>query len=317
MTSSGTMYVWKYASPVYVQASPVDLSAGKLLAGRTTFQRFITSRGRPEWSADGKHLAFQSCNPLGAGPCTLWIYSVETGALRELKVKLGYFFFPRWSPDGRELLTRGSDVRGRNNGLYRIDVQTGEVRLVASPYPGETLPNWAADGQHVHFRRGSTLIERNLASGAERSVVELDGGSPREAVVGPDGRRVAYTTADAAGDTTLWVRTIAAGSPQPLLRGTSKERVFQVQWTSEGRSLVVVREHDETGRRQLWLVPADGAAPRKLDIDVDNWMLGDGYRFDASGKQIAFVAAAGQAGLEIRALENFLPAAMVRPASRK
>jgi hypothetical protein len=36
-------------------------------------------------------------------------------------------------------------------------------------------------------------------------------------------------------------------------------------------------------------------------------MIEDGFRFDRAGKQLAFVAAAGQAGLEIRALENFLP----------
>ena len=38
-------------------------------------------------------------------------------------------------------------------------------------------------------------------------------------------------------------------------------------------------------------------------------MIEDGLRFDRAGKQIAFVASAGQLGLEIRALENFLPAA--------
>ena len=47
---------------------------------------------------------------------------------------------------------------------------------------------------------------------------------------------------------------------------------------------------------------------RKLDIAVDNWLIMDGFRFDRTGKQVAFVAAAGQPGLEIRALENFLPA---------
>ena len=47
---------------------------------------------------------------------------METGQLRELKLKLGYFGFVQWSPDGRELLTVGRDIKGRNKGLYRIDV---------------------------------------------------------------------------------------------------------------------------------------------------------------------------------------------------
>jgi hypothetical protein len=36
-------------------------------------------------------------------------------------------------------------------------------------------------------------------------------------------------------------------------------------------------------------------------------LLQDGFRLDRAGKQIAFVAAAGKPGLEIRARENFLP----------
>ncbi len=36
---------------------------------------------------------------------------MESGQLRELKPKLGYFAFVRWSPDGRELLTGGGTSR--------------------------------------------------------------------------------------------------------------------------------------------------------------------------------------------------------------
>ncbi len=45
----------------------------------------------------------------------------------------------------------------------------------------------------------------------------------------------------------------------------------------------------------------------------------DGFSVDRAGKQIAFVANAGQPGLEIRALENFLPgvASAKLPAPRE
>ena len=42
---------------------------------------------------------------------------------------------------------------------------------------------------------------------------------------------------------------------------------------------------------------------KKLEPDV----IEDGFRFDGAGRQLTFVAAAGQPGLEIRVLENFLP----------
>jgi hypothetical protein len=57
--------------------------------------------------------------------------------------------------------------------------------------------------------------------------------------------------------------------------------------------------------------------PRKLDIDVSSWMLEDGFRIDRSGTKVAFVANAGQPGLEIRALENFLPGRVAGTPSPK
>lgn len=169
----------KYASPIAVHASAVDLAAGKLVPGPTTFHRFIGSRGRPEWSPDGKQLVYQSCAPLGSGPCTMWIRSMENGQLRELKLQLKYFFFPRWSPDGRELIVRGTDMRGRNIGLYRIDVHTGETALVATPYPGHTMPQWGADSTHVYYRRDSSLIARNRYTASRRHHEVRFGSSPR------------------------------------------------------------------------------------------------------------------------------------------
>lgn len=79
----------------------------------------------------------------------------------------------------------------------------------------------------------------------------------------------------------------------------------------------MAKERGDTGRKELWLVPVTEERPRKLDVDVDNWLLMDGFRLDRAGKQIAFVAAAGNPGLEIRALENFLPAPTTAKQSAK
>ena len=57
---------------------------------------------------------------------------METGQLRELKLKLGYFVFARWSPTGGSSSRPDATSKGRNNGLYRIDVQTGDATLVVA-----------------------------------------------------------------------------------------------------------------------------------------------------------------------------------------
>ena len=320
LTAAGTMYVWKYASPVYVQASSIDLAAGRLSAGSTSFQKFITSRGRPAWSADGKHLAFQSCNPLGAGPCSLWIRSMDTGQLRELKHKLGYFGSVTWSPDGRELLTGGRDLKGRNQGLYRIDVKTGDAALVVPQSLGGSSPQWGPDGTQVYYRRGSSIVERNLASGAERDVLSIPTPGVGGFGLSPDRRTVAFDATDSSGAKSLLVMPIAGGTPRQVFRPkATDQRIGRWDWTSDGRAIAMVLRRGDSEPRELWTVDVDSGRSRKLDVDIGHWIIEDGFHIDRAGKQIAFVANAGQPGLEIRALENFLPgvASTKLPAPRQ
>jgi Tol biopolymer transport system component len=317
LTATGTMLVWKYASPVFVQVSSVDLSTGKLMSNPQNFQQFITSRGRPEWSPTGDRIAYQSCSPLGAGPCALWIRSIATGSQRELKPNLGYFFFPRWSPDGRELLVRGTDRKGRNNGLYRIDAETGETTMIVTPFFGQSLPQWAPDGKHVYYRRDASIIERNVATGNEREAVRISSDRPGQIAVSPDGQRVAYLAMGAGGQG-LFMIPIGGGEPRLLIARKLPERLTErFDWTADGTALVIATRRDDSGDHALWFVPIDGQQPRRLGIDVDKWSIMDGFRFNRSGTRVAFVASAGDPGLEIRALENFLPVSLPKPATKR
>src|SRR5438552_9214647 len=87
----------------------------------------------------------------------LVIRSLETGVLRELQVKLSYFNWPRWSPDGRSFAVYGRDLKGRQ-GLFRIDVQTGDSTALVydDPDDGTFGPEWSPDGKRLYFRRFTT-----------------------------------------------------------------------------------------------------------------------------------------------------------------
>src|SRR5688572_10337254 len=317
LTSTGTMYVWKYASPVLIQASAIDLDTGKLTTSPSNFQYFIGSRGRPEWSPTGDRLAYQTCNPLGGGPCKLWIHSMAGGSRREVPLNLGYFFFPRWSPDGRELIVRGIDRRGRNNGLYRVDVESGATTLVVSPHSGQSMPQWTPDG-HVYYRRGASVLLRDLASDNEREIVRIPTDRPNEIAMSPDGRHLVYQASHAAGSQGLFQIPIGGGEPRLLFEVKAPERLMmRFDWTANGSAIAVATRRDDNENQSLWMVPIDGRKPRRLDVDVNNWSILDGFRFDRAGKQVAFVATAGAPGLEIRALENFLPAAATKPTAKK
>jgi Tol biopolymer transport system component len=235
---------------------------------------------------------------------------METGQLRELKPKLGYFGDASWSPDGRELLTVGRDVKGRSQGLYRIDVKTGDVALVAARPPGASGPQWGHDGKHVVYRRAASIVERDLASGTEREVVRIPTSGVGGFGLSPDGRTVAFDATDASRIESLYVTPIAGGTPRELFHPeVTNVQIGYWDWTSDGRAIAMVLRGRDSDFRELWIVDVESGRSRKLDVDISRWIIEDGFHVDRAGKQIAFVANAGAAGLEIRALENFLPAA--------
>ena len=81
-----------------------------------------------------------------------------------------------------------------------------------------------------------------------------------------------------------------------------------VMLAAETRRFAEVEALEFRGGAARWRVPLTGQA-RKLDIDTSHWdrFGGGDFQLHPDGRQMAFVAAAGEPGAEVWALENFLP----------
>ena len=68
---------------------------------------------------------------------------------------------------------------------------------------------------------------------------------------------------------------------------------------------------------ELWLVPIEGT-PRKLAIDLRQWVEGGHVQLHPDGRHLAFVANAGQPGAEIGRSRTScqLPAPAAKPRRR-
>ena len=146
----GHDHLWKPSGANYVAVMPLDLKTGRLMA-KPAFHRFIESRGRPQWSHDGKDLVYISCGPSGGGPCSIFVWSAETLSVKEIPHSLVYVDFPRLSPTGRTILTGGRDRKGRR-GIYAIDVTKGETSFVLPVIP--RLLEWSHDGTSFYYSTG-------------------------------------------------------------------------------------------------------------------------------------------------------------------
>ena len=315
VTASGALYLGVRIVNRDIYVASLDFNTGKLLSPPTRpIQTFTGSNSQPEWSPDGKYLAYVSRRGRLGDDWILVIRSVETGQVRELRPNMGIVYLPRWAPDGRSFVFgRGGSSQGRQ-GIYRIDAATGETTPIAVSSPGSwfQMPQWSPDGKKIYYTvtpyRDAALIERDLASGSERRLIRREG--LLFLSVSPDGRTVAGTSLDPSSkSSSLLLIPIDGGEPRELLRVTAPQRFWpMVAWMPDGRSVVVRKmlSESENASEELWLVPVGDGQPRKLGID--KLSLGNSpISIHPDGRQIAYLS--GETKKEVWILENFLPAA--------
>jgi Tol biopolymer transport system component len=272
----------------------------------------LSSPRSPEWSPDGKSLAYSACN----GNC-LAIRTIDTGEVCKIGRPLLYFREPRWAPDGRSIVVASRDDKGRN-GIFQIDVQTGApTRLIDGPNFG-AAPQWSADGKKLYYSiRGQGVLEWDAVSQSSRPIVQR---TPLfdEVNLSHDGRFFAARTGNSsAPSASLLLVPVDGGTPRELLRFNQPEHfggLRTVVWTPDSRALLVTKIVES--RAELLFVPIDGQPPHRLDIDPMMWTQGStgfldsGFSLSPDGRRIAFLT--GKNAAEVWALENFLPSGAVK-----
>ena len=334
LTNSGALFVYKNIGSRDVKIASLDLKAGTVGPTAPFSQGFLAEPQDPHWSPDGKYLVYQT----RGGQDRLAIRSIDTGEARRIPRKLLYARDPRWSPDGKSLIVGGRDGKGRD-GVFQVDVQSGEFTPIVYGSRLGSEPRWSADGTKIYYRDFVTpgrVLERDLRSGSEREVFRH--ALLQNIEVSPDGRTLAVqTTIDPSSHAglsldppsragLLLVVSIADGASRELLRSAEQDaRVHTMAWTPDSRAIVIARKI--AGRPELWSVSVDSGQSRGFDVDGSDWAqtmsvqgetnnLDGGFSLSPDGRHIAFLT--GKSGAEIWALENFLPAASTpRQSSKK
>ena len=308
------------ANDIYV--AELAPGTGKLLAPpERPIKRFMGSNRAPEWSPDGKFLAYLSQRgflPFGVGSSVLSIRSLESGEERELSPRMNYINRLRWSPDGRAFLVIGRDKKNCW-GIYRIDAETGAVTPVVQSKPGQHVsrPEWSADGKAVFYTlsertektRSSKIMMRDLETGGEKQLYLARWPEDiRALIVSPDGRELALRWSNQeTGTTALRVLSVTEGEPRELIRVQKPEALarYTLAWSADGRYVLFGKSRKldslEEQTIELWRIPADGGQPQEVGLAMDRLRS---LRVHPDGRRIAFTAGRGKT--EMWVLENFL-----------
>jgi Tol biopolymer transport system component len=319
----GSFYYSVGVNIVEVYEGSLDLAKGTVVEpARKIFQRVVGTSQSPEWSPDGKYLAYVSQRNAGAGSQSILCLRPDKATEeRELPLDIQSFWHLHWSADGRAVFSTAADKE--NQGLFKIDIQTGKLDLVAQSGSGSIIKAFAVspDGKSVfygHFQWEKKLlriVRHDLETGQEKEIYRQ--AAPPDITglaLSPDGKHLsfctlnipadqAYNAANAATNLTYVIRILPAtgGETRELLPGKIQEWVFPV-WAQDGKTILFggrISAPKET-KREIWEIPVEGGDPQKIFSD----MAGRDIKLHPDGRRIVFTS--GNTLKEIWVMENFL-----------
>ena len=271
-TRTGTLFYNLLAVDSKIYVAKFDSTSGQLSSlPMQPIQQFKGFNASPEWSSDGRYLAYASRRdvpaPINVTRSVTPILSMATGqVVRELHPSVTYGGIGRWSPDGRQFIARGVDAKGRS-GIVAVDATDGSTTLVILSETCTGIPFWATDGKSFFCYR---FTERQIAQVdvAAGTILRTFPADNQGFAASPEGRHVVYGTLE--GDqTVLKLLILASGETRDILRlpsASSQIRATTVDWTPDNSAVVLYGRLN--GDEAMWLVPIDGRAPHKINVGV-------------------------------------------------
>ena len=258
----------------------IDITAGESTGPASN--RISSGGGvAPEVSPDGRWLAFAREIPDGTisfkghqyGPRTaLWLRDLRTGGERMLmdpiepqsaagSEALGALPRYRWAPDGASIvIAQGGRIR-------RVDVASRAVSTV--PF--------------------TARVHRVISQMARKEFRVEDGPLAvrffRWPTASADGRRIAFQ-----GVGRIWITDRAGnGAPRRLTPASSTPLEYSPAWSPDGR-WIAYTTWDDTGRGEVWKIPADGGRAQRLSRDAGEYI---NPTWSPDGRSIVVVRGAG------------------------
>jgi len=305
-----------------IAIASIDIDKRSLLEGpKILAQDMVGVSYSPQWSPDGKALAFISTRKEALGGRTIGILrirSVETGQTRDVPMKVTRFGRATWAPDGRSIFILGSDEK-LGQSLLRVDVQTGEAAVLV--VNGRTDVNMtsiapAPDGRTVYYtvfefgQKRSRIMALDLST-RESHVIHQQEASLNLAglSLSLDGKQLMFGTAEPDLSWALKAIALPDSPPREIVRAKTSAISASVHgsycWTP-ARDGVLFFKGDPAGKKRTWelfYAPAGGGEIQRVGLIIDE--APSSLSLHPDGQRLAI--AVTRAGGEVWVMENFLP----------
>lgn len=228
------------------------------------------------WSPDGHNIAYASQGGI-------WVVAASGGTPRRLTnaapgpgdPRQASDRAPQYSPKGRWILFE-TGRRGHNNMMVVSDDGIS-TNYITEANVDEEGASWSPTGDRISYTARSpqyfsgklNVVKFDPASGRASEPATLyaaptdrgGGWQIPKAHWSPDGKSLAVVLQE-SGWNNIYLLPSAGGAPKALTRGNWEDS--SPVFSPDGKSIAIISNRKNAEASDVWIVPADGTAPRQL-----------------------------------------------------